>query len=44
MYPTSSFENALFLNPEEIKAFAPKLELELVTDWSPPVSATKCSA
>ena len=44
IYPTSSCEYAFFLNPAETNAFAPKLEFELVTDISPPVSAEKCSA
>jgi len=30
------------LNPAEINAVAPKLELELVIEISPPVSLTKC--
>jgi len=32
------------LNPSEVRAFAPKLELELVSEISPPFSVTKCSA
>ena len=30
--------------PLEISAFAPKLELEFVTDWSHQFQQTKCSA
>ena len=44
MYPTSSLANACFLNPDEKSAFDPKFELELLIDWSPPESVTKCSA
>ena len=44
IYPISSFLNASFLNPVDTIALAPKLELEFVTDKSPPVSVTKCSA
>ena len=44
MYPTSSLGKAFLLNPEAIKDFAPKLELELLIDWSPPFSVEKCSA
>ena len=36
--------NAFLLNPEEINAFAPKLELELLSAMSPPFSVTKCCA
>ena len=31
-----------FLNPEEFSEICPKLELELVIEASPPVSASKC--
>ena len=44
IYPRLSCENASFLNPLETSAFAPKLELELVSEISPPFSVTKCSA
>ena len=44
MYPTSSLPKDVDLNPFETSAFAPKLELELVTDKSPPLSVTKCFA
>ena len=43
IYPTSSWENASSLNPVEVSALAPKLELELVTEISPPDSVTNCS-
>ena len=43
MYPVLSCVNAVFLNPPEVSAFAPKLELELVSEISPPFSVTKCS-
>ena len=42
MYPVLSLSNASFLNPTETRDFAPKLELELVIDWSAPSSARKC--
>jgi hypothetical protein len=42
MYPTSSLAKESFLNPSETNDFAPKFELELVTDKSPPDSANKC--
>ena len=42
-YPTSSLAKASFLNPWATNDFAPKLELELVTDKSPPESTVKCS-
>ena len=44
IYPLSSCLNAFVLNPAEINAVAPKLELELVIEISPPVSLTKCWA
>ena len=44
IYPTSSCENAFFLNPSATNAFAPKFELELVIDISLPVPDRKCSA
>ena len=37
-----SFSNASFLNPSEIRDNCPKLELELVMEASPPLSAEKC--
>ena len=42
--PKASLLNATSLNPIERIAFEPKLELELVTDMSPPSSAIKWSA
>ena len=44
IYPTSSCEKASFLNPSDASDTAPKLELELVSEISPPLSVTKCSA
>ena len=41
--PRSSCENAVSLNPSDARATAPKLELEFVSEISPPVSVTKCS-
>ena len=41
IYPTSSLANESSLYPEEFNAICPKLELELVTEKSPPVSVTK---
>ena len=42
--PLSSALKALFLNPSENNAVAPKLELELVKLISPPFWVTKCWA
>ena len=42
--PLSSEAKAVFLNPSENNAVAPKLELELVKLISPPVWVTKCWA
>ena len=44
IYPWSSCGNAVLLNPSAISAFAPKLELELVIDMSPPLSTRNCYA
>ena len=44
IYPMSSWANASALNPSATSALAPKLELELVIEMSPPDSVTKCSA
>ena len=44
MKPLSSWLNESGLKPTAFSDFAPKLELELVIDISPPVSTTKCSA
>ena len=41
-YAVSSFVNAAFLNPSECSDICPKLELEFVTEASPPDSALKC--
>ena len=38
----SSLSKDSFLNPSETNDNCPKLELELVIEASPPVSATKC--
>ena len=43
-YAVSSFVNAAFLNPSEFSDICPKLELEFVTEASPPDSALKCFA
>ena len=43
MYAVSSFLNASFLNPSEFSDICPKLELELVTEASPPDSALTVS-
>ena len=40
----SSLGNASALNPLGENAFAPKLELELLIEKSPPDSTAKCSA
>ena len=42
-YPTSSLGKAFCLNPRATNDYAPKLELELVTDKSPPSATVKCS-
>ena len=42
IYAVSSLLNADFLNPSDVSAIWPKLEFELVTDASLPVSAEKC--
>ena len=42
--PNASLVNDVSLNPIERIALEPKLELELVTDISPPSSAMKWSA
>ena len=39
--PALSLENAFALNPADLRAVLPKLELELVIDISPPLSAVK---
>jgi hypothetical protein len=44
IYPISSLANASSLNPSDARDTAPKLELELVSEISPPLSVTKCSA
>ena len=41
IYPTSSLAKESFLYPLESNAICPKLELELVTEKSPPLSVTK---
>ena len=38
--PALSCVNGRVLNPFALRAVDPKLELELVIDWSPPVSYT----
>ena len=42
MYPLSSLRNASNLNLSASNDLAPKFELELVIDISPPVVAWKC--
>ena len=42
MKDVSSLLNAVFLNPSDVSEICPKLEFELVTDASLPVSALKC--
>ena len=42
IYALSSLSKDSFLNPEELNAIWPKLELEFVILKSPPVSASKC--
>ena len=39
--PALSCVNGSVLNPFALRAVDPKLELELVIDWSPPLRATK---
>ena len=39
--PALSLENAFALNPADLNAVLPKLELELVIDISPPLNAVK---
>ena len=39
--PALSFENDFALKPADLRAVLPKLELELVIDISPPLSAVK---
>ena len=41
IYPVSSLGKASALNPLQTIALEPKLELEFVIEWSPPLSATK---
>ena len=43
-YPVSSRGKDSFLNPFEINDLEPKLEFELVIDWSAPSYAKKCWA
>ena len=44
IYALSSLINASGLKPSDSNAVCPKLELELVSDISPPDSVTNCFA